>query len=270
VIGTPLWRDSPAATTYLLLAVLSLYGRRRRLFLIGTLPLVVFIGQALVARAASATGREPESQAALLFRVNKQSDFSFSANLTLPRIKNNKGQYSIWILVGDLKGSLALPALIQTGLLWWKPNKYVLQPFVGIEPSGGSMQTLLSPPLEDSMKEHQFRLTRSRNELTAYMDSKQLFSVPWHNYFRDGDDEHIYLRIASEVLSGGDTVSGTVREIAITTPSGTIKPYLPVIADEDRGPVFVCRDHIYVATGTFDSKKLTEPYWFQPPRCEEK
>ena len=106
--------------------------------------------------------------------------------------------------------------------------------------------------------------------MTAYMDSKQLFAVPWHNYFRDDDDEHIYLRIASEVLSGGDTVSGTIREIAITTPSGTIKPYLPVIADEDRGPVFVCRDHIYVATGTFDSKKLTEPHWFQPQPCEEK
>jgi hypothetical protein len=183
------------------------YARRRPLLLIGAILLVVFVGQGLIANDASATGPEPESQAALLFRVNKKSDFSFRANLTLPRVPNNKGQYSIWILVGELKGSFARPALIQTGLLWWKPNKYVLQPFVGVEQSGRDMQTLLSPPLEDSTKEHQFRITRSRNEVTAYMDSKRLFAGPWYSYFRDGDDEHIYLRIASEVLAGGDTVS---------------------------------------------------------------
>jgi hypothetical protein len=228
-----------------------------------------------LALAATRPVVEPESQAALLFRVDHKRDFSFSAKLTLPPVAANKGQYSIWILVGELKGSFELPALVQGGLLSWnphnfgKPSNFVLQPFVGAEKSGGIMQTILSPPLaEDSAKEHEFRIRRTGNDLGVYMDSMKIFTAQWSAYFRD--DEHIYLRIASEVLVGGDTVSGTVRDIELTDPAGKVKPYLPAIADEDRGAVFVCQDHVFVATGTFDSKKLTEPRWFAPPPCEDK
>ncbi len=153
--------------------------------------------------------------------------------------------------------------------MWWKPNIPVLQPFVGAEKSGGTMQTLLSPPLsDDGTKEHEFRITRTRNDVSVYMDSMRIFTAPWYAYFRD--DEHIYLRIASEVLLGGDTVSGTVRDIELTDPAGKVKPYMPAIADEDRGAVFVCQDHVFVATGRFDSKDFTEPSWFSPPPCEDK
>jgi hypothetical protein len=209
---------------------------------------------------------EPESQAALLFRTEKKNDFSFSARLTLPRIPTNKGQYSVWILVGELKDSPALPALVQVGLIWWKPDKYVLQPFVGAETSGGKMQTILSPPPTEDTTEHEFRITRTQNDLDAYMDSKKIFSAPWSTYFKD--NMRIYLRIASEVLSGGDMVSGTVHDIELTTPNGTIKPYVPAMADEDRGAVFVCKDHVFVASGIFDSNKIAEPRWFKPSPCE--
>jgi hypothetical protein len=131
------------------------------------------------------------------------------------------------------------------------------------------MQTLLSPRLaEDPVHEHEFRIERTQTHITAYMDSTKIFTAPWDTYF--GNDEHIYLRVASEVLSGGDTVSGTVRNIELKTPNGTKRPYLPTIADEDRGVVFVCKNRKFVATGTFNSKKLTEPRWFRPSPCENK
>ena len=147
----------------------------------------------------------------------------------------------------------------------------MLQPFVGVETSGGKMQTLLSPPLaEDLTKQHEyeFRITRTRNDLDVYMDSKRIFTARWYKYFRD--NEHIYLRIASEVLRGGDVSSGNARDIELITPQGRIKPYMPMMADEDRGLVFVCRDHVFVASGAFDSEKHSEPRWFQPPPCEGK
>jgi hypothetical protein len=223
--------------------------------------------QTVSSYAAPPADIEPESQAVLIFSVQGKGDFSFSAKLTLPQIPTNKGQYSIWILVGELKGSFALPAMLQVGLLWWKPDKYILQPFVGVEKSGGYIQTLVWPPLANGpTREYECRITRTRNILEAYIDSKRIFVAPWSTYFKN--DDHLHLRIASEVLSGGDAVSGTVRHVELTTPKGTIEPYLPSIADEDRGVLFVCKDHTYIATGTFDAKKLTEPKWFQPPPCK--
>jgi hypothetical protein len=209
------------------------------------------------------------AHAGLLFKVDQRSDFSFSAGLALPRLSINRGQYQIWIQVAEYKEPTARPSFVRTGLLWWKPNKFILQPYVETEKPGPTVQTLLSPPLpEDSTQEHEFRLTRTRNDISAYLDSKRIFAAPWYTYFRD--DMHIYLRIASEVVLGGDAVSGTVRDIELSTPKGKIEPYTHTIADEDRGVAFVCKDHTFVATGTFDSEKLTAPRWFPPPPCENK
>ena len=230
--------------------------------------LAVFVCLSITASTWSAA-IEPECQAALLFKVDQKSDFSFSAKLTLPRAPANRGQYGVWIMVGEYKGSLERPAVVQSGLVWWKPEKFVLQPFVEPgKPSDGTQMLLSSPLTEDSTKEHEFRIARTRNDLNVYMDSKRIFAAPWSTYFRD--DMHIYLRIVSEVLGGGDAVSGTVRDIALTTPNRKINPYMPTAADEDRGVMFVCKDHTFVATGTFDSKKLAAPRWFQPPPCEER
>jgi hypothetical protein len=207
-------------------------------------------------------------QAALLFSLDQKSDFSFGAKLAMPRVPTNKGQYSIWIYVGEYKDSPERPATVQTGLMWWKPDKFVLQQFVEAESSGGNAQYSLSPPLaEDSTKEHEFRIERTGNNLNVYMDSQLVFATLWSSYFRD--DMHIYLRIASEAFVGGDAVSGTVRDIGLTTPKRRIEPYLPTIADEDRGVVFLCKDHMFVASGTFDSNKPFAPRWFRPPLCKE-
>jgi hypothetical protein len=220
--------------------------------------------------ATSAPEIESEAQAALLFRLDQRSDFSFSARLTLPSVPTNKGQYCIWIMVGEYKKTSERPAMIQSGLLWWKPLfNFVQQAFVGAEHSGGTMQTLLPlPPLKESSNEHEFRIARMRNEITVEMDSHRIFAAPWYSYFNN--TQNIYLRIAAETLTGGDAVSGSVREIELTAPEKQISPYAPAFADEDRGVVFTCKDDAFVATGTFDSRRLAYPRWFRAPSCEER
>jgi hypothetical protein len=220
-----------------------------------------------VCGAAPAVPERP-GQAALVFSLDQKSHFSFSAKLAMPCVPTNKGQYSIWIYVGEYKDSLERPAGVKTGLMWWKPDKFVLQQFVEVESSGANSQYSLSPPLTgDPSKEHEFRIVREGNNLNVYMDSELVFATLWSSYFRD--DMHIYLRIASEAFVGGDEVSGTVRDIGLTTPKERLEPYLPTTADEDRGVVFLCKGHAFVATGTFDSKKPFAPRWFRPPLCKE-
>jgi hypothetical protein len=225
-----------------------------------------FFGPPVSASAAPPAVQDRPGQTALLYRVDKKSDFSFSARLTLPQVATNKGQYSIWIMVGELKDSPEKPATVQSGLMWWKPDKFVFQPFVEVELSGGNPQYSLPAPLTNSTKEHEFRITRTRDNISVSVDSKRIFNAPWSTYF--SDDMHIYLRIASEVFADEDTVSGTVRDIGLTTSKGTTKPFTPAIADVDRGLQFVCNDHMFVATGKFDSDKPFSPRWFWPPPCE--
>jgi hypothetical protein len=171
-------------------------------------------------------------------------------------------------MVGEYKSTFEYPAMVQSGLLRWQPDGFKLQPFVALEHSGGKIDTHLLAPLPENSEEHYFRISRIRNEIDVEIDGDSIFRGPWDEFFRDV--KHFYLRIASEVLVGGDAVSGTVRDIELTTPKGKMKPLAATIADEDRGVAFVCQDHRFVAIGAFDSKELTEPRWFRPPPCEGK
>jgi len=218
-----------------------------------------------------ASGRNtPENgQAALAFKVDRRNDFIFSARLALPRVLANRGQYGIWIMVAELKGTFEQPAMVQSGLFRWQPNNFALQPFVAVEHSGGRINTqLLTPVPEGSSEGHDVQISRRADAIYVKFDGNQIFHGSWSAFFKDAN--HLYLKIAAEVSDDGDMVTGTVRNIELVTSGKTIAPDMPARADSDRGVTFVCRDHAFVATGSFDSKQLFDPKWFRAPPCEEK
>ncbi len=184
--------------------------------------LCAFLGQLVAVYAAASASPEPDCQAALLFKVDQKNDFRFGARLTFPKVPTNKGQYCIWIMVGEYKSTFEYPAMVQSGLFRWQPNGFKLQPFVALEHSGGKINTRLLMPLPGNSEEHYFRISRRRNEIDVDLNGKSIFRGPWDEFFRDV--KHIYLRIASEVLVGGDAVSGTVRDIGLTTSAGENEP----------------------------------------------
>jgi hypothetical protein len=93
-------------------------NRSHKLAWVSILFLVACFGLPRAVYPSPPAAPEAEGQAALLFKVDHKHDFSFSAKLALPRVPTNRGQYSVWIMVGELKGSLEIPAIVQSGLLW--------------------------------------------------------------------------------------------------------------------------------------------------------
>ncbi len=200
--------------------------------------------------------------AALTYPIDLGEDFVFSANLTLPKVRNNRGWYCVWLMVSDLKNTTQHPSMLQVGLMRWDQSNFQAQPFITTEESAHEFKFRAIP--RNLSTHHRFSIAADHSTLTLAMDGNALMSAPRVEFFKD--DSRIYLKIAAEVFAVGDTASGLVNNVTLGRGAAKKDPPISNAAFEDRGLKFLCKGNgQWEATGEFDPKIGFVQY--VPPEC---
>lgn len=98
--------------------------------------------------------------------------------------------------------------------------------------------------------DHRFAIADDPSTLELRMDGKAFMSAPRAEFFKD---EIIYLKIAAEVYTVGDRISGLVNDVTLVTDGGKEETPSFYAAFEDRGLKFLCEGNgRWEAAGRFD------------------
>lgn len=199
--------------------------------------------------------------AAICYKADLQQPFFFSADLSLPRMPNNKGWYAIWLMLAELKGTAQLPSMLQIGLIRWDQSHGNLQPFIATEHSGASLK--YQPIRIDLSGTHRFAISCNAELVTLTMDKRALMTAKRLEFFKDSNVP-IYLKLAAEVYADGDEISGIARNVSLETDHEMTTP-MPWAGIKDRGLKFHCDAYgAWTAGGVFDPSLRRE---FYQPVC---
>jgi hypothetical protein len=200
--------------------------------------------------------------AGLAYSADLAKGFALSATLDLPAKAGNRGWYCVWLMVAESRGTLALPAMLQTGLMRWDKSQFQPQPFFTTEHSGQGLE--FAPALGIVEGPHRFSIRGDSSRIELMMDDSLLMSAPSAEFFHRNIP--IYLKIAAEVWAVGDAVSGTVQGIELESGGVRVRSPISSSAFEDRGVKFSCLGKgRWDAIGRFDPSLRFLQY--VPPVC---
>jgi len=144
--------------------------------------------------------------------------FGMSADLTLPRVEENRGLfYADWIiLISHTTSKRQLQPFVQISLLRWA--RYGYRPEVAYTWAGPDGKLIYADSdifLNELTPPHSFGIAVSGATLTMSVDGRDLCHAKTSDFFNF--DRPLYYQTGSEVSNYGDQITGTVRDVRLKT-----------------------------------------------------